>query len=86
MSERLKEIIEYHEQFGIQDLSTMHTTDYRKTLEGGAFIWIDHHDHVRSTFSEEVFATNTEQLDVFIGKLKEFREKMSEPPEWMSEK
>ena len=55
----------------------MTTTQYRKDLESGALFWIDHHDFVRGTFSEEIFATNREQLDAMIEYLKKFREKMS---------
>lgn len=76
-----KDIIEYQEQFGVQDLSTMHTGEYRQALNSGAFIWIDHHDHVRSTFSGEILATNREQLDALIQKLQDFREKMEVPQE-----
>lgn len=80
-----KDIIEYQEQFGIQELSSMTTSDYCQALESGAFIWIDHHDHVRSTFSEEVLATNREQVDALIQKLQEYRERMSITPDWMSD-
>lgn len=72
-----KDIIEYQEQFGIQDLSSMLTGDYRQALEAGAFIWIDHHDHVRSTFSEEIIATNREQVDALIQQLENFKSRMS---------
>lgn len=81
----IKEIKEHHDYYGITDMSTMHTTHYRQLLKDGAFFGIDHHDFVRSTFSEEIFATNREQLDAMIEHLQDYREKMTTPPDWMSE-
>lgn len=66
----------HKEQFSLGDIDTMHTADYRKSLEDGAFFWIDHHEFVRSTFSGEIFATNREQLDEMIHFLRDFRHKM----------
>lgn len=82
----LKDIKDHKEQFGIDDLGSVHTSEYRRALDEGAFFWIDHHDFIRSTFSEEIIATNTEQLDALIEYLREFRDRMPEPPEWLSEK
>ncbi|WP_431224803.1 hypothetical protein ACQ86O_08085 [Serratia sp. L9] len=82
----VKEIKEHKDQFGIHDLDSMHTTEYRQALSDGAFFWIDHHDFVRSTFSGEIFATNREQLDAMIEHLQKYREKMPSPAEWMSDK
>lgn len=81
-----KDIKEHHDKYGIEDLGTMHTGVYRQLLNEGAFFWIDHHDFVRSTFSEEIFATNREQLDAMIEHLQQYRDKMPQPPEWMSTK
>ncbi|WP_279625664.1 hypothetical protein [Xenorhabdus ishibashii] len=39
-----------------------------------------------TTFSEEILATNKEQLDVLIEQLQAFREIMNDAPDWMSEK
>lgn len=74
----MQDIREYQEQFGIYDLSAMPTSEYHQALYSGAFLWIDHHDHVRSTFSDEVLATNREQVDELIQRLQELRERM--PP------
>jgi hypothetical protein len=82
----LEDFKAHREQFGLKDFVTMHTEEYRQALKDGAILWIDHHDFVRSTFSEEIFATNHEQLDALIQHLKNYRERMTEPPEWMSEK
>lgn len=82
----LQDIKEHHDYYGIADICTTHTTDYRQLLKDGAFLWIDSHDFVRSTFSEEILATNREQLDALIEHLQEYRIRMPKPPEWMSEK
>lgn len=74
----LQEIKEHQDQFGIHDLDTMSTTDYRQALDDGAFFWVDHHDFVRSTFSGEIFATNRGQLDAMIEYLQKYRKKMTE--------
>lgn len=76
----LQDIKEHKDHFGLHDLGTMSTEEYRKALSDGAFFWIDHHECVRSTFSEEIFATNREQLDALIEHLQEYREKMPESP------
>lgn len=81
-----QEIKDYHDQYGIEDLGTMHTAVYRQLLNDGAFFWIDHHDFVRSTLSEEILATNREQLNALIEHLQQYRDRMPSPPEWMSEK
>lgn len=72
----LQDIKVHQEQFGIYNLETMSIEEYKKALSDGAFFWIDHHDFVRSTFSEETFATNKEQLDALIEHLQEYRERM----------
>ncbi|MGP9437425.1 hypothetical protein ACT3RR_18540 [Ewingella sp. AOP8-B2-18] len=82
----IKEIIDHKDHYNIHDLDTMHTEVYRQALKDGAFLWMDHHEFVRSTFSEEILATNQEQLDALIEHLKEYRKEMRKPPEWMSEK
>ncbi|OMQ23705.1 hypothetical protein [Serratia oryzae] len=82
----VSDIKAHREQFDLGDIDTMHTTEYRRALSDGAFFWIDHHDFVRSTFTEEIFATNREQLDAMIEHLQQYRDKMPSPPGWMSEK
>ena len=82
----MQDIRDYQEQFGIHDLSAMPTSEYRQALDSGAFVWLDHHEQIRSTFSDEVLATNREQVDALIQRLQEFRERMVVPPDWMSEK
>lgn len=82
----IQDIKAHKDQFGLHDLDTMSTEEYRKSLSDGAFFWIDHHDFVRSTLSEEILATNREQLDAMIEHLQEYRNKMPTPPDWLSEK
>lgn len=78
MPATINDIKEHYDYYGIHDVSRMSTSDYRQALENGAFLWIDHHDFVRGTFSEEILATNREQLDAMIEFLQKFRDKM--PP------
>ncbi|EMV3720483.1 TPA: hypothetical protein ACN70W_000998 [Klebsiella pneumoniae] len=82
----IQEIKEYYDQFGLHDISSMPTSEYRQTLANGGLLWIDHHDFVRSTLSDEIIATNKEQVDALIEHLQAYREKMPSPPKWMSEK
>ncbi|MCE0185927.1 hypothetical protein LVT77_14350 [Klebsiella pneumoniae] len=49
---------------------------FAPSLADGAFFWIDHHDFVRSTLSEEILATNREQLDAMIDYLQIYRDNM----------
>ena len=81
-----QEIKEHQDKYDIGDLGTMPTNVYRQLLDEGAFFWIDHHDFVRSTLSEEIFATNREQLDALINHLQQYRDRMPSPPKRMSEK
>lgn len=76
MPMELKEIKEHQDQYGLHDLGTMNTADYRQALADGAMFWIDHHEFVRSTLSGEIFATNREQLDAMIEHLQQYRERM----------
>lgn len=80
-----KDILEHRDQHQIPDLDTLHTAEYRKLVDNFAFIFMGN-GNLRHTLSEEILATNREQLDVLIEKLQEFRERMDEAPEWMSEK
>ena len=73
----LQDIKAHKDHFGLHDLETMSTEEYHQALSDGAFLWIDHHDYVRSTFSEEIFATNLEQLNLLIEHLKKYRKKMT---------
>ena len=82
----MKEIIEHRDYYGITDLDTMHTAHYKQLLTEGAFLFSDSNGSVRSTLSEEIFATNTEQLDAFIAHLLLLREKMNNTPDFMSDK
>ncbi|HHQ6617985.1 TPA: hypothetical protein ACSTL0_004446 [Serratia fonticola] len=82
----LKDIKNHYDHYGITALDTMETNQYRQLLKDGAFFFADHSGAVRSTFSEEIFATNREQLDAMIEHLQQYREKMPSPPEWMSDK
>lgn len=81
-----QDIKEHYELYGLRDISEMSTAEYKQALADGAFFWLDHHDFVRSTLSEEILATNLEQLEAIIEHLQEYRNKMSSPPDWMSEK
>ncbi|AKE74183.1 hypothetical protein AAHY02_03240 [Klebsiella variicola subsp. variicola] len=71
-----QDIKEHYEQYGLRDISDMSTAEYKQSLSDGAFFWIDHHDFVRSTLSEEILATNREQLDAMIDYLKIYRDNM----------
>lgn len=73
----IQDIKDHKDQFGLHDLDTMSIEEYQKSLSSGAFFWIDHHDFVRSTLSEEILATNREQLEVLIKHLQSFNGKMS---------
>lgn len=73
----LKDIKEHNDYYGLQDLDVMSGVQYRKALADGAFFWIDHHDFVRSTLSQEILATNREQLDAMIDHLQGYRERMN---------
>jgi sensor histidine kinase YesM len=73
----IQEIKEYYDQFGLHDMSSMPTFEYRQALANGGLLWIDHHDFVRSTLSEEILATNREQLEALIKHLQSFSGKMS---------
>jgi hypothetical protein len=55
------------------------TSDYRQALSNGGLLWIDHHDFIRSTLSDEILATNREQVDALIEHLRAFR-RMPTPP------
>lgn len=72
----IQEIKEHYDQFGHHDMSTMPIEEYQQVLTNGALFWIDHHDFVRSTLSEEILATNKEQLDVMIEHLQQYRNRM----------
>lgn len=76
MPKTLKEIRDHYDHYGITDIPTMDLPHYQQVLADGAFFWMDHHDFVRSTLSEEIFATNRKQLDALIAHLKQYRDKM----------
>ncbi|HDF5712408.1 hypothetical protein ACNPNM_21140 [Klebsiella variicola] len=72
----IHEIKEHYDHYGLHDMCTMPTTKYQQILAKGALFWIDHHDFVRSTLSDEILATNQEQLDAMIKHLQQYRDKM----------
>lgn len=74
----LQDIKEHHEQFGIGDFTDMTIEEYRQILNSDALFWVDHHGFVRNTFSEEILATNREQLDAMIYHLQILRDKMAD--------
>ncbi|VXD04911.1 conserved hypothetical protein [Enterobacterales bacterium 8AC] len=74
---KLQAIKTHNDYYGITALDIMDTSRYRQLLKDGAFFFADHSGAVRSTFSEEIFATNREQLDAMIEHLQQYREKMS---------
>lgn len=82
----LKEIDEHQNKYGIRNLETMHTTDYRQVLENEAFFWGDPHGFVMHQLSGERIVTNTEQLDALLDHLEGYRRLLTAPPEWLSEK
>ncbi|WP_233592667.1 hypothetical protein [Erwinia psidii] len=61
-----KDISDHHDYYGITDIPTMDLSHYQQLLNEEAFLWMDHHEFVRSTFSGEILATNREQLDALI--------------------
>ncbi|HEJ0282291.1 TPA: hypothetical protein SLP08_002022 [Citrobacter freundii] len=71
-----QDIKEHYELYALRDISEMSTAEYKQALTDGAFFWIDHHDFVRSTLSEEILATNLVQLDALIQYLQSLRGKM----------
>lgn len=79
-----QERIEHMEKFGLNDLDTMHTADYRQVLEEEAFFWDDPHGFIMHTLSGERIVTNTEQLDALIEHLETYRRLLPEAPKWMS--
>lgn len=74
-----QDIKEHYEMYALRDISEMSAAEYKQALTDGAFFWIDHHDFVRSTLSEEILATNLEQFDLLIEYLKSYRERMPIP-------
>ncbi|MDC9616174.1 hypothetical protein PSI19_20425 [Xenorhabdus khoisanae] len=81
-----QDIIEHYDYHGITQLDDLHTAEYRQLVNGRAFFFQDTSGNLRHTLTEEILATNKEQLDVLIEQLKEFREIMNDTPDWMSEK
>lgn len=76
----LQEIKEHKDQFGLHELDTMHIETFRQALKDEAFMWLDHHNFLRSTLSGEIFATNIEQLEALIGYLNKCRDRMPKSP------
>lgn len=73
----IQDVTEHRDFYGIGDVQTMMTGDYRQALAKEAFFWIDHHDFLRSTLSGEILAVNREQLDLLIEHLSSLRNKMA---------
>jgi hypothetical protein len=57
----IEEIKEHHDRL-LRDMRQCLLMSIGQALKDGALFWIDHHDFVRA-LSEEIFATNREQLD-----------------------
>ncbi|MBD2800333.1 hypothetical protein ID854_07655 [Xenorhabdus sp. M] len=81
-----QDIINHYDYYGITQLDDLHTSEYRQLVNNHAFFFQDTSGNLRHTFSEEILATNKEQLDVLIEQLQVFRENMSDTPDWMSDK
>lgn len=71
-----QDIEKHRKMYGIQETDAMSIVEYRQALAGGAFLWIDHHEFIRSALSGEILATNKEQLDALIKHLHEYRDEM----------
>lgn len=82
----LEDIKAHREYYDIEDIVTMHTSEYRELLKREPYLFIESHGFVQHVISAEIIATNTEQLDVLIEQLQEFRKEMPKPLEWLSEK
>ena len=82
----LKDIKTHREYYDIEDIVTMPTPKYRELLKREPYLFIESHGFVQHVISTEIIATNTEQSDVLIEQLQEFRKSMSKPLKWMSEK
>ncbi|CZW67172.1 hypothetical protein JGT96_15065 [Enterobacter hormaechei] len=72
----IREIKEHYDYYGLHDMSSMSTAEYQQILANGALFWIDHHGFLRSTFSDEILATNGVQFDVLLSHLQELRSKV----------
>ncbi|PHM69316.1 hypothetical protein [Xenorhabdus sp. KJ12.1] len=81
-----EDIRKHYDYYGITQLDDLHTSEYRQLVNGHAFFFQDSGGSLRHTFSEEILATNKEQLDVLIEQLQAFREIMNEASEWQSDK
>lgn len=76
----------HYDYHNITQIDDLHAHEYRELVNGHAFFFQDSGGSLRHTLSEEILATNKEQLDVLIEQLREFREIMNDAPEWLSEK
>ncbi len=81
-----EDIQSHYDYHNITQLDDLHTADYRELVSGHAFFFQDTGGNLRHTLSEEILATNKEQLDVLIEQLQAFRKIMNDVPEWLSEK
>lgn len=72
----IHEIKKHYDYYGLHDMVSMSTKEYQQILANGALFWMDHHDFVRSTLSDEILATNKEQLDAIIEHLQQYRDRM----------
>ncbi len=81
-----EDIQAHYDYHNITQIDDLHTHEYRELVNGHAFFFQDSGGSLRHTLSEEILATNKEQLDVLIEQLREFRDIMNDAPEWLSEK
>ncbi len=81
-----EDIQAHYDYHNITQLDDLHTADYRELVSGHAFFFQDTSGNLRHTLSEEILATNKEQLDVLIEQLQEFKNIMNDVPEWLSDK
>ena len=73
----IQDIKTHKDQYGLHDLDTMSTEEYRKALSDGAFFWIDHHDFCEALYQRRSLTTNREQLETLIEYLQSISDKMS---------
>lgn len=73
----IAEISTHKEMFGLPEhIGDMNETDYRSSVEAGAFFHVDHHERLRSEFSGEVLAETQWQVDILIRQLETLKEKL----------
>ncbi|MDC9621524.1 hypothetical protein PSI22_07695 [Xenorhabdus sp. XENO-7] len=82
-----EELNEFNLEHGIPDsIELLSTSDYRDIVKSEAYFYEDPHGFLVHTLSNQVIAKNTEQLDVIIEQLLEFRTKIPRTEKQLSEK